>query len=223
MSAELKGSQGAIPLNLPTSGIGRDPANQLVINDSEVSWHHAQIVQQGQGHHILDLGSRNGTFVNGQRLLLNVPRSLRDGDTIRFGNTTAFIYTNESLRYTPTKLATLPSTPPPPPFSPPLSGISSPAYKVASFQQQSPPATLPIEPKKEAKSETPRWVTIVGGLASIATIFGLIFTIYTATNPSSTPTPTPGPPSNSPVPSIPQLHSSYQGMFTHTDNSGLPT
>ena len=29
MSAELKGSQGAIPLDLPTSGIGRDPANLL--------------------------------------------------------------------------------------------------------------------------------------------------------------------------------------------------
>ncbi len=221
MGAELKGSQGAITLDLPTSGIGRDPANRLVINDSEVSWHHEQIVQQGQGHHILDLGSRNGTFVNGQRLQPNVPRPLRDGDAIRFGNTTTFIYTNESLRYTPTKAATPPSTPPPP--STPVPGISSPAYRVASFQQQSPPATLPIEPKKKAKSETPHWVTIVGGLASIATIFGLIFTIYTATHPSPTPTPTPGPSSNSPVPSIPQLHSSYQGMFTHTDNSGLPT
>jgi len=210
MSAELKGSQGAITLNLPTSDIGRDPASQLVINDSEVSWHHAQIIQQGQGHHILDLGSRNGTFVNGLRLLPNVPRPLRDGDAIRFGNATTFTYTNESLSYTPTKAATLPSTPPPPPpFTP---GISSPVHRVASFQQQSFPATLPVEPKKKAESETPRWVTIVGGLASIATIIGLIFTIYTATNPSPTPTPTSG------APSLPRLHESYTGTLVVVNN-----
>lgn len=224
MSAELKGLQGNIKLDVPAAGVGRDPGNQLVINDSETSWHHAQIVQQGQGHNVIDLGSRNGTFVNGQRLLPNTPRSLRDGDTVRFGNT-MFTYINESLRYTPTRTASPSYTPPPPPPpSTPEPRAASPSYRSApaSFQQQSPPATPPIVPEKKEKSDTPRWVTIVGGLASLATIFGLIFTIYTATHSSPTP-PTPGPSSpssSSPASSIPRLHESYTGILTHTDGSG---
>ncbi len=218
MSAELKGSYGTIKLELPTSGVGRDPANRLVINDGETSWHHAQIVQQGQGHNIIDLSSRNGTFVNGQRLLANTPRPLRDGDTIRFGNTT-FTYINESLRYTPTKGASPSYTPPPPP-STPGPATSSPSYgsTPASFQQQSPPATPPIAPEKKEKSDggTPRWVTIAGGLASLATIFGLIFTIYTATHPSP-PSPTPGP-STPATSSIPRLHESYTGTLEAINN-----
>lgn len=219
MGAELKGLQGNVKLDIPTSGVGRDPENQLIINDGETSWHHAQIVQQGQGHSVIDLGSRNGTFVNGQKLLPNTPRPLRDGDTIRFGNTT-FTYINESLRYTPTRTASPSYTPPPPPPpSTPGPGVSSPVYRVApaSFRQQSPPATSPVAPKKKEKSETPRWVTIVGGLASLATILGLIFTIYTATHPSPS-SPTPGPSSSSPATSIPRLHESYAGTLEAISN-----
>lgn len=41
---------------------------------------------------LVDLGSVNGTFLNGQRLIPNQPRVLRDGDEIRFGKLVVHLY-----------------------------------------------------------------------------------------------------------------------------------
>jgi FHA domain len=70
--------------------IGRSPDNQMVVNDPRVSSHHAQIRPEGQGYDIIDVGSSNGTFVNEQRLVPNVPRLLYTGDQIRIGDTKFF-------------------------------------------------------------------------------------------------------------------------------------
>jgi adenylate cyclase len=63
--------------------IGRSTANQLVIRDSSASRHHAEIRRAGGGHRLMDLGSVNGTWVNGRRL--TSPVDLNDGDTIEIG------------------------------------------------------------------------------------------------------------------------------------------
>lgn len=62
--------------------IGRLPDNVLVIEDGSVSSHHAEIVFEGEKHHIHDLGSTNGTYVNGEQVADAV---LNHGDEIRFG------------------------------------------------------------------------------------------------------------------------------------------
>jgi hypothetical protein len=72
-------------LTAVTNTIGRSPGNEITINDPEISRRHAQIVVQGQGFAIEDLGSTNGTFVNGQRCAGRTP--LRHGDRIEFGDT----------------------------------------------------------------------------------------------------------------------------------------
>ena len=62
--------------------IGRDPTNQVVIDDPAVSRVHAAIVAVGNDHILEDQSSANGTFVNGKR----VPRRiLQHGDVIAFG------------------------------------------------------------------------------------------------------------------------------------------
>ncbi|HVV35821.1 MAG TPA: FHA domain-containing protein [Acidimicrobiales bacterium] len=63
--------------------IGKSPANDLVVRDATASRLHAVIERLGPGWVIRDLGSRNGTFVNGERIVAD--RALRGGDEIRVG------------------------------------------------------------------------------------------------------------------------------------------
>lgn len=53
--------------------------------DKGVSRQHAAILIRDGSLHIMDLSSYNGTFLNGQRLIANQPRVLRDGDSVRLG------------------------------------------------------------------------------------------------------------------------------------------
>lgn len=54
--------------------------------DKGVSRRHAAIIRKDGSLHIVDMGSANGTFLNGQRLVANQPRVLRDGDDVRLGH-----------------------------------------------------------------------------------------------------------------------------------------
>ncbi len=62
--------------------IGRHPTNQLVIDVPTVSAEHAVIEYHAGRYRVTDRGSRNGTFVNGQRI---TTLDLNDGDVIRLG------------------------------------------------------------------------------------------------------------------------------------------
>jgi pSer/pThr/pTyr-binding forkhead associated (FHA) protein len=63
--------------------IGRESENGIVINDAEVSRKHTQFVFQGGKFVVTDLGSTNGTFVNGQRL--TGQHVLQPGEVISLG------------------------------------------------------------------------------------------------------------------------------------------
>lgn len=67
--------------------IGRDPANQMVIEDGFTSGRHARIERKANGFTLRDLRSRNGTYVNGTRVFEAL---LGDGDRIRIGETDLF-------------------------------------------------------------------------------------------------------------------------------------
>lgn len=68
----------------PVVRIGRDRSNDIVLSDSDVSGFHAEILADASGLQILDLGSANGTEVDGRRIL-DVPQALADGSVIRIG------------------------------------------------------------------------------------------------------------------------------------------
>jgi pSer/pThr/pTyr-binding forkhead associated (FHA) protein len=66
--------------------IGRAVENMIRIDDPSVSGRHAQLQLIGNGYYLNDLGSTNGTFVNG---LTTTNVRLRIGDRIRFGKVDA--------------------------------------------------------------------------------------------------------------------------------------
>jgi hypothetical protein len=87
MEAALKGPSGRTLLGTGALTIGRAADNQLVVNDSKASSHHAEMRLVEQNYTITDLSSTNGTLVNDQRLDPRVPRQLNAGDRIRIGDT----------------------------------------------------------------------------------------------------------------------------------------
>ncbi|MDM0113911.1 FHA domain-containing protein [Variovorax sp. J22R133] len=75
--------------------IGRTEGNSLVMESDRVSRSHAVIDWNGDRYVITDVGSRNGTFVNGMRIR---QRPLANGDTISIGDCELrFLYNTKTL------------------------------------------------------------------------------------------------------------------------------
>ena len=78
------------PLEGDQLTIGRDSSNGVAINDAEVSRKHSRLSFQGGKYVLEDLGSTNGTFVNGQRLA--GPVVLKPGDVVSLGEQIVLMY-----------------------------------------------------------------------------------------------------------------------------------
>src|SRR5712692_7600265 len=87
MEANLTSPLGRTDLTSNVLTMGRAPDNQLVLQDQQASSHHAEIRPDGQGYLLVDVNSRNGTYVNEQRLTPQTPHLLISGDVIRIGET----------------------------------------------------------------------------------------------------------------------------------------
>ncbi len=65
--------------------LGRHPSQDIQLLDRVVSKEHARVTHNGRIYHLTDLESRNGTYLNGERISGTVP--LQPGDEILMGNT----------------------------------------------------------------------------------------------------------------------------------------
>lgn len=73
-------------LSEPAISVGRISDNLLQIEDISVSSHHATLTVDESGDYILqDIGSTNGTALNGKDIAEGEDHKLQDGDKIRFG------------------------------------------------------------------------------------------------------------------------------------------
>lgn len=108
------------PLEGDSISIGRDASNTIQINDAEVSRRHARLQFQGGKYVIEDVGSTNGTHVNGQRIMSAYV--LKPGDVVSFGEGIVLGY--EAADFDPgatlavprsAKAARAAAAPPPPP------------------------------------------------------------------------------------------------------------
>lgn len=77
--------------------IGRKADCDIILDDKQVSKHHARILKDATHYTIEDLGSMNGTCINGQR----VKRALlKDGDRIKLAETILVYHKDEMQRTT---------------------------------------------------------------------------------------------------------------------------
>jgi pSer/pThr/pTyr-binding forkhead associated (FHA) protein len=75
--------KGDLRLRSPLCRLGRAPDNDLCFENDSVSGHHAEVYHLPDGSfHICDLGSTNGTWVNGQRIQNQI---LKNGDIVELG------------------------------------------------------------------------------------------------------------------------------------------
>lgn len=123
--------------------IGRDINNEFVINDTEMSRKHARIALSGPGFIIEDLGSTNGTFVNGQRLA--GVHLLAAGDSISFGENVNCSFEVPAFDPDATRVSAQP-----PSYSPPVQqplSYSSPVQQLPSYGASVPTPISAIPPQ----------------------------------------------------------------------------
>lgn len=141
--------------------IGRDIHNDVVINDAEVSRKHARMEIQAGGYVLEDLGSTNGTFVNGQRLM--GPHVLRPNELIMLGENVSLVFetsyeageTVVAAASQPASFIPPPATSQPPPGPTARTGeVSHPSAAQSTYESQMLPG--PAEPYYEPLPEEKR-------------------------------------------------------------------
>ena len=129
----------AFEINKEVTTLGRDISNDIVVNDRETSRHHLRLMRSGDTMTIEDLGSTNGTFVNGKRVSGVTP--LQNGDMIGLGETVTLALEVYHAAGASAPAAPDPPTPPPlPPAEPPA---PQPSYSPSPTEyglQGAPPA-----------------------------------------------------------------------------------
>ncbi|WP_395089506.1 FHA domain-containing protein [Armatimonas sp.] len=86
--ARLESPSGSHTLKAAVTTVGRKAGNDIVLTgDSFVSSSHAKLIFENGTYKVIDIGSTNGTRLNGTKLVANVAETLSSGDVIQFGQT----------------------------------------------------------------------------------------------------------------------------------------
>ena len=116
-------------LDQPVMVVGRQIGTNITINDAQVSRRHAQFDTRGGNVSVTDLGSINGTFVNGRRIGVQ-PEPLRSGDSVRIGNST--------ILFSPTATTS-------PAFAPATFGGYGSAFDMPAVASSAPTQFVPVQ------------------------------------------------------------------------------
>ncbi len=180
--------------------IGRAPLNDLVINDSRISRYHAQIRLMPGGAVIEDIGSTNGTFING--IPIHESHLLSDGELIGLADniTLRFIVEGSAQRVGGNMETPVIPSRSHYPASPPASSVAEAAWEapVAEVSESVPPPrgghrATPPPPSRDAQvQETPsppvaasppqrspsRWLYVAVGFLIILILLFIILSFY---------------------------------------------
>ena len=153
--------------------LGRDLSNDIPVPDQEISRRHARFLTRTDGVFIEDLGSTNGTFLNGVRI--SSPQRLNNGDLITMAESTVMSFEWPDQAKTPTYSAypQAESTPEPAPQAPQQ------AYQPS--QKPVPQKAIAPELIPELKQTTP-WYSNFFILLLIAIIIIMVIVIFMPTS-----------------------------------------
>jgi predicted component of type VI protein secretion system len=180
------------------TSLGRDVANDIVLGDPEVSRQHARITRTPGGYVVEDMGSTNGTFVNGERI--TAPRVLRDSDlvglsekvTLSFesvvpgSDETVVSQAEEPERYPPTVREPMPVPPESKPSTPPAMAKPSPRSATPTPKPVT-PTPSPVQPvapptpiqqpvvEEEPRKRSPWLMAGCGCLVIIAVLIAVLW------------------------------------------------
>lgn len=140
----------AYPLLATGLGLGRSPAQDIVLFDPAASRDHARVEARADGLWLFDRGSANGTYVNGERV--NGTQRLSAGDHIRIGATEFRLEVGAGAAAAPAKAAPAPAPPPARSAAPsPVEGRTGPTPAPAR------PAAPPAAPPPAAAPPAAAW------------------------------------------------------------------
>ena len=94
-----------LPIEYPTTNIGRNVNNNIIINEPLVSRYHARIVYRNQKFFLEDLGSTHGSKVNGEWIKV---QQIKNGDTISIASTPILFIDRSSPTISDTEIDTSP-------------------------------------------------------------------------------------------------------------------
>ena len=154
--------------------LGRDVGNDIVVGDSEISRQHSRMTRTPGGFVLEDLGSTNGTFVNGERL--TAPRVLNPGDIVGLGENVTMLFDSTA----PEAAATM--------MGPSARGGAVPPARQAAPQPRAaypPPAAAPMPvmgqqapqaPQTPAKKSSKVW--LLAGCGCLVLVLAVALIIY---------------------------------------------
>jgi pSer/pThr/pTyr-binding forkhead associated (FHA) protein len=159
----LKGER--LTVRVPVVNIGRADYNDIVLPEESVSGTHAKLTRREGVWMLSDVGSTNGTFIDGERLTGDAP--LTPGNVVRFGDVSLmFEPTDDHLgttQGTGTKVmsAMHVDVPAEPASPPPAAAVPAPPPKPAAEQVAPPPATAAPARRPAPKAAAPRPAQVV--------------------------------------------------------------
>ncbi|HSB89765.1 MAG TPA: FHA domain-containing protein [Anaerolineales bacterium] len=155
--------------------LGRDVTNDIVIGDAEISRQHSRITRTPGGMVLEDLGSTNGTFVNGDRLVS--PRVLASADLVGMGENVTMTYESSAPEAAATVLGVARGTPAPRTSAPPVAAAPGVATPMPA-QAARPAGFVPPEEEAPARGGGRKWLLAgCGCLILLVVCVGLLYVL----------------------------------------------
>lgn len=160
--------------------IGREAGNGIIINDAEVSRKHTQFIFQGGKVIVTDLGSTNGTFVDGQRL--TGQHILQPGQIISLGEQISLLFeTVAQVDPNATMMSTgrPPVLPMPAPVPESYPAVQSAPAMYAGQVPSGPEFSAPGMPAKSGKSKIIIIIVVLIVLCLLCSCIGILYYVDT--------------------------------------------